>query len=206
MAPFDQTTQWSEDGINGCFRFLRRVWELVLDAHTATDGRRFDGEDGELTRLLHQTIRRTTQDIERLRFNTMIAGLMTFTNALGERYRTGRWQTSAFQESTEALLRLLAPSAPHIAEELWRRTAHSGSVHQQQWPDWDNELAQDPKVTIVVQVDGRMRDRFEVPAGMPEDEVKAYALQRPKVQEHITDPGNVHVIYVPGRLINIVRR
>ncbi len=206
MAPFEQTTQWSEDGINGCFRFLRRVWELVLGAESDANGQRFAGEDSDLTRRLHQTIRRTTQHTEQFRFNTMIAGLMTFTNALGERYRTGRWQTHAFQESIDTLLRLLAPAAPHIAEELWRRTGHEASVHQQPWPEWNDELAQEPMATIVIQVDGRMRDRFEVPAATGEEEVTALALLRPKIREHVPDTQRVQVIYIPGRLINIVRR
>jgi leucyl-tRNA synthetase len=206
MAPFEQTTQWSEEGLHGTWRFLRRVWELVLSAHAEADGRRFQDEDSELTRLLHQTIRRTTQDIERFRFNTMIAGLMAFVNTLSDRQRSGRAQSRTFQESVETLLRLLAPSAPHLAEELWHRTGREGSVHQQPWPQWDVELAHEPMRTIVVQVNGRVRDHFEIPADAPEAEVRTQALMRPKIRQQVPDPSIARVVYVPGRLVNIVVR
>jgi leucyl-tRNA synthetase len=206
VAPFEQTIHWSEEGISGCFRFLRRIWELVLSAHAEADGRWFDADDTELTRLLHQTIRRTTREIERFRFNTMVAGLMELTNALTERFRAGEWWTRPFQEAVEALPVLLAPSAPHIAEELWLRTGHDGSVHRQTWPEWDDDLAREPVWTIVVQVDGRTRDRFEVPAGAAEDEIRAVAFARPQVRRFVPNPERAQVIYVPGRLVNVVTR
>jgi leucyl-tRNA synthetase len=204
MAPFEHTTRWSEEGISGCHRFLRRVWELVLGTHADAAGERFAAPDEALARLLHQTIRRTTRDIERFRFNTMVAGLMEFTHALVERRRGGRWRTRPFQEAVATLPVLLAPVAPFMAEELWQRTGHAGSVHTRPWPTWDEELARAPTATIVVQVNGRVRDRFAVPAGTAEDEVKRQALARPRVRRLVPHPGGARVISVPGRLVNVV--
>lgn len=206
MAPFDQDTLWSDEGINGQRRFLGRVWNLVLQTHTEANGEHFETHDPELIKLLHQTVRRATREVEGFHFNTMVAGLMAFTNELSERHREGRWQTRTFQDSIETLLRLLAPPAPHIAEELWRRTGHEGSVHRQPWPEWDEELARETVLTIAVQVNGRVRDRFEVAADTDPEEVKALALALPRVRQYVPDPAGVQVIYVPGRLINVVVR
>jgi leucyl-tRNA synthetase len=206
MAPFEQDVLWSDEGINGARRFLGRVWDLILRTHAEAAGERFTADDPELTRLLHQTIRRTTRDLERFHLNTMIAGLMEFTNALTERYRSGRWRTRPFQEATESLLLLLAPAAPFLAEELWHRTGHTGSIHQQPWPSWDEELARERTVTIVVQVNGRVRDRLAVEADTPADVVQSRALALPKIRQYVADPSAAQVIYVPGRIINIVTR
>ncbi len=226
MAPFDQDALWSDEGINGTYRFLGRVWTLVTQTFAEAGGTRFDAPDDELTRLRHRTVKRVTNDIESFRFNTMVAALMEFANALGERYRTGRWKTAAFQEATETLVRLLAPSAPFIAEGLWQLTGGfgraapasplagepglpfgpAGSVHQQPWPEYDEALTVEQVVTIVVQINGRVRDRLELPAGATEDEVRQAALARPRVQEFVTDPEQAKYIYVPDRLLNIVTR
>jgi leucyl-tRNA synthetase len=226
MAPFDQEVAWSEEGINGARRFLGRVWDLVLRAHAEAGGATFDAPAEALTRLRHKTIMRVTQDIERFRFNTMVAALMEFANALGERYRAGQWRTTAFQESLESLVRLLAPSAPFIAEGLWQVTggfgraaagapqagdpAHPfdapGSVHEQPWPAYDEALTVEDVVTVVVQVNGKVRDRIEAPADATEAQVRAAALQRPRIQEFVTDPERAKFIYVKGRLLNVVVR
>jgi leucyl-tRNA synthetase len=226
MAPFDQEVAWSEEGINGARRFLGRVWDLVLRAHTEADSATFDALDEALTRLRHKTIMRVTQDIERFRFNTMVAALMEFANALGERYRAGQWRTTAFQESLESLVRLLAPGAPFIAEGLWQATGGfgraaaaspqagdpaqpfdaPGSVHEQPWPAYDEALTVEDVVTVVVQVNGRVRDRIEAPADATEAQVRAAALQRPRIQEFVTDPERAKFIYVKGRLLNVVVR
>ena len=204
MAPFDQDALWSDEGINGQRRFLGRVWNLVHETYAAAAGRRFEAPDEELTRLRHKTVKRVTGDIEQFRFNTMVAALMEFTNALSERYREGRWQTRAYQDAVETLLLLLAPPAPHIAEELWLRTGHEGSVHQQPWPAWDEALTRDEVVTVVVQVNGRVRDRIELAADADEAAAQAAALARPRIQEFVTNPAAAKVIYVKGRLLNIV--
>ncbi|MGH2352338.1 MAG: class I tRNA ligase family protein, partial [Chloroflexota bacterium] len=224
MAPFDQEVAWSEEGINGQRRFLGRIWDLVTRTWADANGRRFDTPDEALTRLRHKTVQRVTQDMERFRFNTMVAALMEFANALGERHRDGRWQTAAFQESVETLVLLLAPAAPFIAEGLWQTTGGfgraapaaplagessarfgpAGSVHAQEWPTWDEALTRDEVVTVVVQVNGKVRDRLELPVDATEDQAKQAALARPRIQEFVTDPSRAKYIYVQGRLLNIV--
>ncbi|HVG97478.1 MAG TPA: leucine--tRNA ligase [Chloroflexota bacterium] len=224
MAPFDQEVAWDENGINGTYRFLGRVWELVLRTREEAAGERYDGADEALTRLRHKTVERVTNDLERFRFNTMIAALMEFANALGERYREGRWKSAAFQESVETLVRLLAPAAPFAAEGLWQATggfgraaplplvagppeapfAPPGSVHAQQWPTWDPALTRDAVVTVVVQVNGRVRDRLELPVEATEEDVRREALSRPRIRELVADPDGAKYIYVKGRLLNIV--
>ena len=128
--------------------------------------------DLELARQLHKTIRRVTEDIEAFKFNTMVAALMEFANELGERYRAGTWQTRTWDEAIRTLLVLLAPAAPHVTAELWERIGQPGSVHEQPWPTWDEALVRDEQVTVVVQVDGKVRDRLELPAAAAEEDVQ----------------------------------
>jgi leucyl-tRNA synthetase len=161
-----------------------------------------------------------------MRFNTLVASLMEFANDLGERYRMGRWRTSTFQEAIETLVLLLAPAAPFIAEGLWQMTGGfgravagsplagaaqtpfdlAGSVHQQPWLTWDEALTREDVATIVVQVNGKLRDRLDLPADSDEATVRAIALARPKVQEHVVNLGAARFVYVPGRLLNIVTK
>ena len=225
IAPFDQEVEWSEEGINGARRFLNRVWELATQSFAAANGRRFSVPDEALTRLQHKTVQRVTRDLERFRFNTAVAGLMEFANALGERYRASdRWQTSAFPEAVETLVRLLSPLAPFMTEGLWQMTggfgrtapglpyageaptpfAGPGSVHQQPWPVWKEALTRDETVTIVVQVNGKVRERLDVAAETTEAEVRAAALGSPKVQSLVKNPDAARFVYVPGKILNIV--
>jgi leucyl-tRNA synthetase len=227
MAPFDQDVEWSDEGINGARRFLGRVWDLVVRSYDEAGGQRFTaGDDVPLARLRHRTVKRVTHDLERLRFNTLVASLMEFANELGERYRPGTWRTSTFQEAVETLVLLLAPAAPFIAEALWQITGGfgrapstpptageptvafgpTGSVHQQAWPTWDEALTREEVATIVVQVNGKLRDRIELPVDADEATVRSTALARPKIQEHVTNPARARFVYVPGRLLNIVTR
>jgi leucyl-tRNA synthetase len=204
MAPFDQDIAWSMEGINGARRFLNRVWALFGEGYAASQGA--DGEDPELLRMLHKTIRRVGERIEGFRFNTMISTLMEFVNALGERRRLGAWQTATFHQALETLLVLLAPAAPHLAEELWSLSGHQGSIHAQPWPVWDTYLAHDEMVSIPVQVNGRVRHLVEVAADAGEEEVQEIVLAHPKVREHIAGRRIARVIYVPGKILNVVTR
>ena len=202
MAPFDQDIAWSEEGINGSRRFLNRVWALYGEAHAASAGA--SGRDEALERFLHQTVRKVSERIVGFRFNTMISALMEFSNTLAERLRAGQGQTATFQNALDVFLMLLAPAAPHIAEELWQLTGHTGSVHQQPWPAWDPELAREAMAQVAVQVNGRLRQVIEVPADAEQAEVEAQALALPKVQEFLRGKPVRQVFYVPGRILNIV--
>ena len=202
LGPWEQGGEWDDSGISGVRRWLNRVWNLVLDEYTpkAED----DWVRAELQRTTHQTIRKVTDDIERLRFNTMIAALMEFTNYLTRIKEAGSVSQADWKEAIEKLLLLLAPSTPHIAEELWEQTGHDYSIHNHDWPQWDEELARDEEVTLVVQVNGRLRDRIAVPVTITEDEARQLALESPKAKPHIEGKQLVRAIYVPQKLVNLV--
>ena len=136
----------------------------------------------------------------------MVSTLMEFVNALAERQRAGAWRTATFHRALEHLLVLLAPAAPFVAEELWRQTGHKDSVHRQPWPAWDPELARDELAQVAIQVDGRLREVVEAALDASEDEVRALALARPKVQQHLEGKPVKQVFFVPGKILNIVTR
>ena len=158
----------------------------------------------ELSRFSHQTIRKVTDGLERLRFNTMIATLMEFTNYLAKVKETRAVTDSAWAGAIDTLLLLLSPTAPHLAEELWQQTGHEYSIHNQHWPKWDEELARDEEITLVVQVNGKLRDRVTVPASTTEVEARQIALERQRVKAYLEGKEVTNIIYVPGRLINLV--
>ena len=204
---WDQGGPWSSTGVLGIQRFLERVWALVLEPAPTSGGDEASDGDAQvraLRRKQHQTVRKVTQDMERFSFNTMIAALMEYTNHMVRAKETPVAQTAAWQEATKTLLLLMAPSFPHISEELWERAGHDYSIHQQAWPTWDDELAAEETITIVVQVNGKVRDRFEAPADIGEEDAKEQALATPGAQKHLNGKQPLKVIYVPGRLVNIV--
>jgi leucyl-tRNA synthetase len=205
IAPWEQGGEWGDSGISGISRWLNRLWGLVLGDYEWSEsaGGQFKAER-ELERLSHQTIRRVTQDLERLRLNTMIAALMEFTNHLTMVKEEGAVSATAWELAVDNLLLLLAPTAPHLAEELWQRTGHQYSIHNQDWPNWNEELAREEEITLVVQVNGKLRDRITVSASVTEDEAKKLALESEKVKLHIEGKEVAQVVYVPGRLVNLV--
>ncbi len=205
LGPWDQGGDWSDTGISGMSRWLNRTWNLVLDGYTTNVGAG-DAPEAliELRRATHQTIRKVGGDIERFHFNTMIAALMELTNFLTRVKEAGTVPEADWRGAIDSLLLLLAPAAPHIADELWERTGHEGSIHSQDWPQWDEELARDEEVTLIVQVNGRLRDRIAVPATISEDDARQLAVDSPKVKAHTDGKQLVKVIYVPGKLVNLV--
>jgi leucyl-tRNA synthetase len=202
MAPFEQDVIWNMDGINGASRFLNRVWQLV--GSTYFESRSAVETDPELVHMLHKTIRRSSERIDGFRFNTMISSLMEFTNTLMERHQIGAWRTTTYHQALETLIVILAPVAPHIAEELWQLTGHVVSVHLQPWPEWDEELARDEIIQIGVQVNGKLRAKIELPADANQVEAEQLAREQTKVEQHLEGREVVKVFYVPGRILNIV--
>jgi len=203
IGPWEQGGEWDDSGLAGVSRWLNRVWNLVLSpAETATlpDA----PATRELRRLMHKTIRRVTEDTERFRFNTMVAALMEYTNGLTRAKEAGPVDASAWRDAIDTLLLLMAPSTPHLAEELWERTGHTYSIHNHAWPEWDEELAQEEEITLVVQVNGKLRDRLQVPTDITEERAKELALASARVRAHTDRKQVVRVIYVPGRLVNVV--
>jgi leucyl-tRNA synthetase len=194
---------WDSAGILGVQRFLERVWELVTVAPTAT-GTATDAQIRELWRKQHQTIRKVSQDMDRFAFNTMIAALMEYSNYLGPAKTTSVVTHPAWDTAVRTLVLLMAPAFPYLAEELWEHMGGDYSVHQQAWPIWDDELAAEELLTIVVQVNGKLRDRFLAPADLDETEARARALACEGVQRHMNGKQPLKVVYVPGRLVNIV--
>ena len=204
FARWDQGGPWDSQGIRGPRRFLEDVWNLVVDEGQVGGGAPSEEQVRALRRKTHQTIRRVTEDMRSFAFNTAIAALMELRNALQEAKRSALYKSEAWDEAIETLLLLLCPIAPHITEELWSRLGKPYSIHLQSWPAWDEEVAAEEMLTLVVQVNGKLRDRIQVPVGIAEEEARARALASAKVQRHLGDRSPRKVIYVPGRLVNIV--
>ena len=206
MAPFDRNVNWSEEGIAGVERFLQRVWRLGEEAARArsTPAATSSQDDPLLLRAVHKTIRRVTEDVESFKFNTAISAMMEMSNTLAGYRERGGDAGPAFARAFEVLVRLLAPFAPHLAEEMWTRLGHEFSVHRQAWPAYDPALAAAETMTLVVQVNGKVRDRIPVPAGLDDGEARQRALASERVHQHLAGRVPRQVIVVGGRLVNVV--
>jgi leucyl-tRNA synthetase len=202
--------RWSEGGlynvenIPGVVRWLNRVWHLVLEEHEAQPVDEDSAAIRSLRRKVHQTIRHVSHDLENFEFNTVISALMELSNTIVTAKEDGLGGSEPYQEAIETLLLLMAPNTPHITEELWSRIGNAYSIHNQSWPEFDPELAREDEITLVVQVNGKVRDRITVPADISESDAKEIALQSEAIQRHLSGKEPRKVIVVPGRLVNIV--
>jgi leucyl-tRNA synthetase len=203
---WDQGGPWDSQGIEGVVRFLNRVWDCALEAGYSGDAPLDAQSVRNLRRKVHQSIRKGTEDMESFSFNTYIANLMELNNAILKAKDTPVYGTEAWDEALEALLVMLAPACPHIAEELWMRTGRPYSIHLQAWPTWDEAVAAAEMITLVVQVNGKVRDRIEVPVDVDQETARTLALETEGAQRHTTGKQVVKVIVVPGRLVNVVVR
>jgi leucyl-tRNA synthetase len=203
---WDQGGPWDSQGIEGLARFLNRVWDCVLEPGYGGDQAPEESAVRGLRRKIHQSIRRGTADMESFSFNTYIANLMELSNAMLKAKETPVFRTPAWEEAIEATLLLLAPACPHIAEELWSRTGRRYSIHLQAWPTCDETVAAEELITLVVQVNGKVRDRIEVPSGIDEETARSLALATEGALRHMEGKQVVSVIVIPGRLVNIVVR
>jgi leucyl-tRNA synthetase len=201
IGPWNEGGPFGTQGISGISRWLNRVWTATVDAPDFAESAE---SSTSLRHLTHKTIKRASEDIDRFAFNTQIAAMMEMTNGLYQAREAGSVDPDAWNEAIEAILLMMAPLAPHIAEELWERTGHAYSIHQQLWPEYDDTLAAEEEVTLVVQVNGKVRDRIKVPADIAEDAAKELALNSDAVKKHLNGKQPRRVIYVPGRLVNIV--
>ena len=207
IGPWEQGGDWDDSGIYGLSRWLGRVWSLALEAYEGVAcGAEGEPDVKDLLRVTHQTIRRVTEDMDRLRFNTMLSALMEYSNYLSRIREAGSVPVENYREAVRTLLRLMAPTAPHFAEEVWSRLGYEYSIHNQRWPEWDERLARDEEIPLIVQVNGKVRDRLTVAASIDETMAKKLALESPKVQVHIAGKAVTQVIYVPGKLVNLVVR
>jgi leucyl-tRNA synthetase len=201
IGPWNEGGPFGTQGISGISRWLNRVWTATVEAPEFAENAE---SASALRHLTHKTIKRASEDIDEFAFNTQIAGMMEMTNGLYQARDAGPVDPDAWNEAIEAMLLMMAPLAPHIAEELWERSGHAHSIHQQPWPEYDEALAAEDEVTLVVQVNGKVRDRIQVPAGITEESAKELALSSAAVKKHFDGKQPRRVIYVPGRLVNIV--
>jgi len=192
MGPFDQETLWSTEGIEGVKRFANKVWSLFDEAEIANES-----PDEETLRMMHRTIKKVSEDIENFSFNTAISALMIYVNNLTKLQKRSKI-------ALETLILLLAPFAPHMCEELWNILGHSNSVFKESWPKYESELAKDKAIEIPVQVNGRLRSKLFVSEETAEEEIENLALTNEKVKNYIEGKNIKRVIYVKGRLVNIV--
>lgn len=217
-APPERDLEWSDQGVEGSFRFLNRVWRLVYgyleDVNqqkvTLVNTDALSADDKALRRLLHGTIKKVSEDIElRFNFNTAISAIMELVNGLYH-YRESAYQNgSLLRESIETLIVLLAPFAPHLSEELWEGIGHpdkADSVHRQAWPTYDPAALEAEEKEIVLQINGKVREHLTVPAGITREELEKVALATEKVQAAVAGKQIVKVITVPDKLVNIVLR
>jgi len=211
-APPEKDLDWSDQGVEGSFRFLNRIWKLVYEAGpfivaAGTVQRQSVSEEGKkLRRAVHKTIKKVVEDVEeRFHFNTAIAAVMELVNSINA-FEPKNHPSNApvLKEAVESVVLLLAPFVPHISEELWECLGHREGIEKAGWPVYDPAAAEEDELLIVVQVNGKLRGKITVAASAAEEDVKAYALADDKVQSFTAGKSVKKVIYVPGKLVNIV--
>jgi len=200
MGPFENTIAWKTDNLVGVRRFLEKVWKLSLklEKRKSQDEGLSNLETFKLETLLHKTIKKVTEDILAFKFNTAISSMMIFVNQLESE------KAQVEKENFETFLKLLAPFAPHMTEEIWSNLGNKNSIHLEEWPKWDEDKIKDERVVIVVQVNSRVRAQFEADAGISEDEAKEKALAMPEISKWLESKEIKKVIFIPDKLINFV--
>ncbi|MGH2449089.1 MAG: leucine--tRNA ligase, partial [Chloroflexota bacterium] len=201
MGPFESNAFWNPLDIAGVHRWLARVWDMAQDA-SAGAAKAIPGDD-TVRRTVHKTIKRVGHDLEMFQFNTAISALMELTNLL-VRQREALQGSEEWGWAIENLLLMMAPIAPYISEELWHRHGHTESIHLQAWPAYEESLTVDEVATVVIQINGKLRDRIEAPRGTAMEKVSDEALALPKIRAHLDGREIKRIVTVPDKLINIV--
>jgi leucyl-tRNA synthetase len=216
-SPPEKDLEWSEEGVEGADRFLNRVWRFIANnieeirsvdvSEVEIDQNSLNDEEKELHRKLHETIQKVTEDIdERLNFNTAISAIMELVNEiyhyLGDNSDDINQELFAF--ITEKVLLMLAPFAPHMTEELWHKIGKNNSIHRSKWPEFDKEAAKKDEITIVIQINGKVRDRIDVNADIDEEKLKEKVFKQEKVKKYTEGKEIVKTIVIPKKLVNIV--
>ncbi len=206
-APPEKDLEWNDQGVEGCYRFLNRVWRVVYDNLEILRGQAQPEREGEgkvLRRLTHRTIRKVTEDIDgRFHFNTAIAAVMELVNGIYAFERKSDFP-GALREALESVVRLLSPFVPHLGEELWSCLGHAGRLEQAGWPSWDAEALVEEEITMVVQVNGKVRGKITVAADAEEAQIRQIALEEPNVVRFLEGKAPQKVVVVPGRLVSVV--
>ena len=209
-APVERDLDWSDQGVEGAFRFLNRVWRILLQfegaiksAPAACDPSALTPEETELRRVLHMTVKKVTEDVrDRFMFNTAISSIMELVNAFYA-FQDKELSPALARETASMLLRMLAPFAPHITEELWARL-FTGSVHAEKWPAYDASALTQDEIEVVLQINGKVRDRVKIAADLDKEAMEQLVTELPRARELTEGKTIVKVICVPGKLVNIV--
>jgi leucyl-tRNA synthetase len=215
MGPLEATKPWSMQGLEGVYRFLQRVWRMIIDEDSGglCEAVKDSDADEQTLRLLHQTIKKVGSDIETFGFNTAISQMMIFVNHLSKKLATENTEYTesvrsnsqlSMKSVVEKFVLILAPFAPHIAEELWARLGHNKSLACESWPEYDKELIKEKEIELAVQVNGKIRDKIVVAAEADEEQIKQKALSLQKVISAMGGKVAKKVIVIKSRLVNIV--
>jgi len=204
-SPPEMDLEWSEEGVSGSYRFLNRVWRMINKLQATGCRQQSEDDEKELRRITHRTIKKVTEDIEKeFHFNTAIASIMELVNAIYASPLSG--DNAQLRNSIATVILLLSPFAPHLCEEMWHETGHSRSILKEPWPRYEEKFLKEEMKTIVIQVNGKLRGRITLPVEADENQVKENALGNEKIKSYL-DGGEIQrIVYVPGKLINIVVR
>lgn len=205
IGPWNQSANWSVEGMGGSFRFLQRIWTLAQEYSASGEGQN-TANPANLYRITHRTIKKVSEDLENMSFNTAVAAMMEAVNDLyKEKTRTDYAQaTDAWREAIRSLVQLLAPFAPHITEEIWQQLGNEGSVHLSSWPVHNNTFLIAETITIVVQVNGKLRSQVEVAPGASKDTILEHIHADEKVAAAVQGQDIKKTIFIPGKLVNFV--
>ena len=199
LGPWDHGGDWSDEAFNGITRWLNRVWDLSTRNLEKLNESNIN--NNELDTLINTTIKKVNEDLEKFKFNTSISALMEYTNNLNKFWTSG-CKKNKWEESINTLIKLLSPLAPHISEELWEINGNEYSVHNQSFPDWNDELISSNSKTIVVQINGKVRAQFDIEQSKTEEEIIEFALSIGKVKENLEGKEIIKKIYVKNKLVN----
>jgi leucyl-tRNA synthetase len=208
IGPWDQSANWSVEGMGGSFRFLQRAWTLVQE-YLQADAPKTQGNETavaqQLLKINHRTVKKVSQDLQAMGFNTAIASLMELVNQL---YRIKAEDSyvarAAWKDSLQIMVQLMAPFAPHISEEMWRQLGNDTSVHVSTWPSWDEQYLTEDSMTIAVQVNGKVRAELTVAHAASKDDIVAAAKAHERVRPYLEGKDIQKTIYVPSKLVSFV--
>ena len=199
MGPLDAAIAWSENGLDGSRRFLDRVWRLFINEDGSLSNKIVENNDNSLDKVYNQTVKKVTEDFDTLNFNTAISQLMVFIN---DCYKANY----IYKPYVEGFVKMLAPIAPHISEELWQRLGNQETITYQPWPTYNESLLVDDEIEIVVQVNGKVRAKINIPKDLSKEDMQELALQNENVKLSIEGKEIKKVIAVPQKLVNIVAK
>jgi leucyl-tRNA synthetase len=201
IGPWNQTANWSVEGMGGSFKFLQRVWTLVQEYNEAPRG---DSNNDQLNKIINRTVKKVSEDLRSMSFNTAISALMECVNDLYKIKAKDKYSSKEWPQVIEDLLKLLSPFAPHITEELWHEIGFEESIHLTRWPEFNDEYLQEDSIQLVIQVNGKLRATINAPLDISEEDAIKSALDNPTIKKYTEGKELKKNIYVPKKLINFV--